>query len=119
MSGDHTCDKGEVFALMADGQKAIFVKLDIMSKSLESVAVQKNEIEHINKELANLREVYNADHLNSERRTTTTLRSQIVNDISRASALFLFCVLAYTLFNNVPGYVNRVNAVKTAPEKSK
>ena len=111
VSGDHTCDKGEVFALMADGQKAIFVKLDIMSKSLESVAVQKNEIEHINKELANLREVYNAD--------PTTLCSQIVNDISRASALFLFCVLAYTLFNNVPGYVNRVNAVKTAPEKSK
>lgn len=52
---DHACDKGPMLDLLEKGQAKIFDKLDNLTETLQAVAVQKNDLDHMKGELSEIK----------------------------------------------------------------
>ena len=104
---EHDCDKGMLFDVLVDGQKEIFGELKGMNKALTEVAVQQNELQHMRRDINNMKDAtdkhekqIDALEMSCERRhgpPVKTLLQTIKEDVIRAAALAA-CLLVISLF---------------------
>lgn len=109
-------DNEKVLDIFFEGQKAIFAKLETLSNDMKAIPLQGLEIIHIKTAIAEMKVHCGKQHPEKEKtpeqpvRPTGLLR-QIGYDLIRATAMFLFIVLAFTCFSNVQSYLNQKNGV--------
>ena len=105
-------ENDKIFDLIIDGQKEIFAKLETMSTRMQDVPLLRYEIDSIKGIIAKM-DLQCMKH-NTENKTppeAPSVMTQIKNDLIRATVFFVFCVLAFTCFNNVTAYMNQKHSI--------
>ena len=96
-------DHETIFTLFIEGQKAIFAKLEVLSAAMQAVPLHGNEIDHLKGAMEEIK-LNCARHKNLSK---PSIWAQVVNDLIRLSAVFVFCLLVYTCFTNADKYMNQ------------
>jgi len=110
----HECDKEQLIKLTIDGQTAIFKELKDINQTLRTVAVQQNEIQHLRKDVDEIKEVCNWRHETpseppqAEEQPSLAKRAGeiVVLTIAGSAALAVFWLFAYVGFINVRGFLD-------------
>jgi hypothetical protein len=118
--------------MLIDGQTKIFDELGDIKKTLAGVAVQKNEIEHINKTIGEMKAVDEDQERRLGDIETTCLkrhgmvvplwirvRDSVIIAVSVGTVLLILSVLGFTAFINLPKYLDfqrtQINATTSVP----
>lgn len=110
----HECDKEQLIQLTIDGQTAIFKELKDINQTLRTVAVQQNEIQHLRKEVDEIKEVCNRRHetpseppqAEEQSSLANRVKDAVVLTIATSAALAVFWLFAYVGFINVRGFLD-------------
>jgi len=98
-----------------DGQKAIFAELKSIGDKIGAIPLHGQEINHLKSAIADIK----VHCTNQHAKPPTGLLKQIGSDLARATALLLFAILAFTLFNNTQAYFNQQHTINVTEEKKK
>ena len=102
----HECDKEHLIKITIAGQKKIFEKLDAMGETLRAVAVQQNEIQHIRRDLDELKLACDKRHAKTPEPVSKRLVEAIMVGVAVSASLAVFWLFAYIGFVNVKGFLN-------------
>jgi hypothetical protein len=112
------CDKGPVLDILVEGQKALFDKLETINGTLQQVAVQKNELEHMDKRVTAI-ELKCLSHKNGDKGFGTRVWQTAVLAVVAAAAVSFVGLFSFTLYRNTPAYMDYQKTQITAEPMDK
>lgn len=111
----HECHNEKLFDILTDGQNKMFEKLDTISSTLQAVAVQHNEIQHLRRDVDILRA--SSDEIDArvthveqkllpqKPHMSKKVCEAIVIAISISAAVAIFWLFSYIAMNHIRGFI--------------
>lgn len=111
----HECNNEKLFDVLTEGQNVMFEKLDTISSTLQAVAVQHNEIQHLRKDVDILRT--SSDEIDAR---VTHMEQQllpqkphmskkvceaVVIAVSISAAVAIFWLFSFIAMNHIKGFI--------------
>ena len=128
----HECDKEQVIEMMKNATDKIFNKLDDMSAVLQSVAVQKRELEFMTEKLARIEaegssreerltameQTCAARHFHTGQPLAVQVRNAMIIGMATTAAIAVMSLVAYVAYVHLSGWTDysrtQINGVPAA-----
>ena len=111
----HDCNKEKLFDVLTEGQNKMFEKLDTISSTLQAVAVQHNEIQHLRKDVDILRvacgeldsrvDVIEQQMQPKKPHMGNKICEAVVIAVSISAAVAIFWLFSYIAMNHIKGFI--------------